>query len=82
MSIPLQDVGNLKLPQHIHSFQAAKGEITGKTMKDLIRDYVEKVVTLEIHIFSLANDKHKSRGFGEILGDVERRRETTGVEVA
>lgn len=71
MSIPLADLGSIKVPQHVHSYLFARAEVTGVPIVTQVAKLITEKVERELHVLSIANSKHKSKGFGEITSDVE-----------
>lgn len=67
MSLPTLETGKLHLPPHIHAFLEAESDVAGTPMVTLAARYVVDAIERKIHVVSLANSKHKSRGYGEIL---------------
>lgn len=69
MSIPLHDVGSVKISEAAHSYLAARAAQKNITVVAMVRELVEEYVTTELHIFSVAGETHRSKQLGEILGD-------------
>lgn len=69
MSLPLKDLGNLKVSERAHSYLRARALSKRVDLISLVRELVEAHVAEELHVFSMASDIHKSKELGEITGD-------------
>ena len=69
MSLPLHDCGSAKLPEHVHSFLKAQSVLLRVDLNALLRDIVVAKVEQDFHAFSLAQEIHSAKGFGEIQGE-------------
>lgn len=71
MSLPLKSIGDVKVPEHIHSWMEAISEATTQAMAAQARRVLTDFYEQQILISSLANGIHKSKGFGDISSEVE-----------
>ena len=71
MSLPLHDVGSVKISEAAHSYLSARATQKHTTLVALIRELVEEYVASELHVFSVAYQTHKSKELGAILGDAQ-----------
>lgn len=69
MSIPLHDIGSVKISERAHSYLAARADQNHSTVVTLIRDLVELHVDSELRVFSIADQKHIAKQLGAITGD-------------
>lgn len=69
MSLPLHDVGSVKVSEVAHSYLSARATQKHTTVVALVRELVEEYVTSELHVFTVAEQTHKSKELGAILGD-------------
>ena len=69
MSLPLKDLGNLKVSERAHSYLRARALSKRIDLLALVRELVEAHVAEELHVISMANEIHKSKELGEIMED-------------
>lgn len=69
MSLPLHDVGSVKVSEIAHSYLSARATQKHSTVVALIRDLVEDYVTSELHVFSVADENHMTKQLGKISGN-------------
>jgi len=69
MSIPLHDIGSVKISERSHSYLSARATQKKTTVVALVRELVESFVEDEFHVFSMAGQNHIAKQLGEILGD-------------
>lgn len=69
MSTPLHDVGSVKISERDHSYLSARASQQNTTIVALIRDLVSKYVDSEIHVVIVADETHRAKELGTILGD-------------
>lgn len=69
MSIPLHDIGSVKISERSHSYLSARAEQNHSTVVALIRELVEAHVDSELLVFSMADQKHIAKQLGAITGD-------------
>jgi hypothetical protein len=71
MSLPLHDIGSVKISERAQSYLAARADQQKSTIVALIRDLVESHVSSELHVFSMADQKHIAKQLGKITGDTQ-----------
>ena len=71
MSLPLKDLGSIKVSEAAHSYLRARATTKRIELVALVRDLVEAYVNEEIHISTMAAEIHSAKGFGAIAGDRE-----------
>lgn len=71
MSIPLHDLGSIKVSERDHSFLRAKALKKGIDVSALVRQVVHEYVESEVGVFSLAQEIHHTKGLGTITEDRE-----------
>lgn len=67
MSLPLRDIGNVKVSEKTHSMLKARALVKQVDVSTLARELLDKWANDELHVFSIAADLHESKGFGEIF---------------
>lgn len=72
MSLPLQDVGNIKVDQATHSWLKAESQIRGLEMTTIIRQIVYNHASSALLVANLAQEIHRCKGFEEIVSDLKR----------
>jgi tRNA A22 N-methylase len=71
MSLPLHDLGSVKISETAHSYLSARALQKNITVVAMVRELVEGCVTSELHTFNVADETHKSKQMGGILGDMQ-----------
>lgn len=71
MSLPLHDLGNVKVSQATHSLLRARALAKRQDVIAFAREILDQWATEELHVFSMANEIHKAKELGEITGDVK-----------
>lgn len=71
MSLPLKDIGSVKLSERDHSFLRAEALTLNVELTSLVRNLVHEYVSKRIDVLRLANDLHQSKGLGGVLEDNE-----------
>ena len=71
MSLPLHDLGSIKVSERAHSYLRARALHQRFDVAALVRDLVEVHVKSELHVSSLAQEIHEAKGLGKIQGDDE-----------
>lgn len=69
MSLPLHDIGSVKISERAHSYLAARADQQKSSVVALIRGLVESHVDSEFDVFSMADQKHIAKQLGKITGD-------------
>jgi hypothetical protein len=69
MSLPLHDLGNVKVDERTHSMLRARAMAKRIDLSAFVRELLDNWATEELHVFSMAADLHESKGFGAIHGD-------------
>lgn len=69
MSIPLQDIGNIKVSQSTHSWLKAVSQVRGLDVTTVARQVLDEHASKVLHEASLAQKIHSGKGFSEIAGD-------------
>lgn len=69
MSIPLQDIGNIKVSQATHSWLKAVSQVRGLDVTTVARQVLDEYASRLLHEASLARKIHTSKGYTEISGD-------------
>ena len=68
MSLPLKDLGSIKVSEEAHSYLKARSDATNSDVVAIVRRMIEEHVIRELHVASLARTIHTSKGLGEIYG--------------
>jgi len=71
MSLPLHDLGSIKVSETAHSYLRARAISKRMDVAALVRDLVEAHVAEELRVISVANEIHLSKQLGKITGDSE-----------
>lgn len=71
MSLPLKDVGSVKISEAAHSYLRALALSKNIDLVALIRQIVETKVIDDFHVFSMAQDIHSSKQLGAIAEDLK-----------
>ena len=71
MSLPLHDLGSIKVSESAHSYLRARALKKKCDLAALVRDLVEAYVSDELHVCTLADEIHDANGFGKINGDLK-----------
>lgn len=69
MSLPLHDLGSIKVSEVAHSYLRARALKKKCDLAALVRELVEDYVAGEMHVATLASEIHEAKGFGKIIGD-------------
>lgn len=69
MSLPLHDLGNVKVNEATHSLLRARAMSKRMDLTSFTREILDSWATEELHVFSIANEIHKAKELGEITGD-------------
>lgn len=68
MSLPLHDLGSIKVSESAHSYLRARALKKKYDLSTLVRELVEAYVADELHVCSMAGEIHEAKGFGKIDG--------------
>ncbi len=71
MSLPLHDLGSIKVSEQVHSYLRAKAQGHRVDVATLVRNIVHEHVLREIEVFRVANEIHQAKGLGGIAEDRE-----------
>ena len=71
MSLPLKDIGSVKLSERDHSFLRAEAMASNVEVTALVRNLVHEYVSKRIEVFRLADELHQAKGLGKVLDDHE-----------
>ena len=71
MSLPLKDIGSVKLSERDHSFLRAEALTMNIELTALVRNLVHEYVSKRIEVFRLADELHQAKGYGRVLEDNE-----------
>lgn len=69
MSIPLQDIGSVKVSQSTHSWLKAVSQVRGLDVTTVARQILDEHARRVLLEASLAQKIHNSKGFPAISGD-------------
>jgi hypothetical protein len=69
MSLPLHDLGSVKVSERDHSYLRAVSLSKRIDVTTLVRDWIEERVNEELHVHTVAQQIHEAKGFGKINGD-------------
>lgn len=69
MSLPLHDLGNVKVDETTHSLLRARALSKRMDVTALARELLDAWASEELHVLSMANEIHKAKELGEITGD-------------
>lgn len=69
MSLPLHDLGNVKVDETTHSLLRAEALQRRMDVSALAREVLDGWAADRLHIYRVANDIHKAKELGEIWGD-------------
>jgi hypothetical protein len=69
MSLPLHDLGNVKVDEVTHSMLRARAMSKKIDLTAFVRELLDSWAAEELHVFSIASSLHESKGFGAINGD-------------
>jgi hypothetical protein len=69
MSLPLHDLGSIKVSEQAHSYLKAKALSLQIDLATLVRNMVHEQVLREIEVFRVAGSIHEAKGFGKITED-------------
>ena len=69
MSLPLKDLGSVKVSERSHAYLHARADVKRLDVVALVRDLIEQYVEDELHISSLANDRITVQEASEIRRD-------------
>ena len=69
MSLPLHDLGSIKVSEQAHSFLKARALKSKTEIATLVRGLIHDYVSSELDVFRIANDVHESKELGGILED-------------
>lgn len=72
MSLPLQDLGSVKVEQLAHSMLKAKADVLGVPVVTLVTRILHDWTKQELDVFRIAQTIHEGKGYGEILNDNRR----------
>lgn len=72
MSLPLQDLGSVKVEQLDHSILKAEADVLGMPVVTLATRILHDHVQRQLEVYRMANALHESKGHGEILSDRRR----------
>lgn len=71
MSLPLHDLGSVKVTETTHSMLRARALAKRIDLTAFVRELLDQWANEELHVFSVAQDLHESKGFGKITKDCE-----------
>jgi hypothetical protein len=71
MSLPLHDLGSVKVNESVHSFLRAQAMSECKDLSTLCREILTDFVKNKFHVLSMARDIHNAKQLGEIEGDMQ-----------
>lgn len=71
MSLPLRDLGSIKVSEQAHSYLRAEAADARLDVAALVRDLVEAHVRRRLSVLRMAQDIHEAKGLGEIDGGAE-----------
>jgi hypothetical protein len=69
MSLPLHDLGSIKVTERDHSYLRARALSKKTDVAALVRQIVHEYVSAEMEVFTLAKGIHEAKGLGVIEGD-------------
>ncbi|MDO9252584.1 MAG: hypothetical protein Q7U48_13675 [Hydrogenophaga sp.] len=69
MSIPLQDIGSVKVGQATHSWLKAVSQVRGLDVTTVARQILDDHANKVLQEASLAQKIHSGKGFSEIAGE-------------
>lgn len=69
MSLPLHDLGSVKVDETTHSLLRARALSKRLDTTAFAREILDAWASEELHVLSVAQDIHESKGFGKITGD-------------
>jgi predicted chitinase len=69
MSLPLHDLGSIKVSERDHSYLRAKAMSLKMDVAALVRQMIHEQVSRELEVFTLAQQIHESKGLGAIQED-------------
>lgn len=72
MSIPLQDIGNIKVDQATHSWLKAVSQVRGLEVTTIVRQILDAHAAQQIQEAMLAQEIHRCKGFEEITRNGKR----------
>lgn len=69
MSLPLHDLGSIKVSEVTHSLLKAEAMSQNMETSSLARAVLDKWAADRLHVLSLADQLHEAKGFGKITGE-------------
>jgi hypothetical protein len=66
MSLPLKDIGNIKVSERTHSLLRARALVKRIDVSTLARELLDSWADEELHVFSIAGEIHLAKELGEI----------------
>lgn len=69
MSIPLQDLGNIKVDQSTHSWLKAVSQVRGLEVTTIVRQILDAHANQQMQEAILAQEIHRRKGLEEISGN-------------
>lgn len=69
MSLPLHDLGSIKVSEQAHSYLRAKAISQQCDVATLVRNLVHEFVSRELEVFRVANEIHEAKRLGGIMED-------------
>lgn len=66
MSLPLHDLGNVKVTETTHSLLRARALAKRMDVTAFAREILDQWANEDLHVLSMANQIHEAKGFGEI----------------
>ena len=69
MSLPLRDLGNIKVSETTHSLLRARAMSKRVDLAAFARELLDAWANEELHVFSIANEIHQAKELGEITGE-------------
>ena len=62
MSLPLIDIGKVKVSEETHSYLAAESQITNMAVVEIARRVLEEYANTRFHVARLADAKQRAKG--------------------
>lgn len=69
MSLPLHDLGNVKVKERTHSLLRARAMSKRMDINAITREILDAWADEELHVFSVAAHIHQAKELGEILSE-------------
>jgi hypothetical protein len=72
MSLPLQDIGNIKVEQSTHSWLKAVSQVRGLEVTSIVRQILDSHASQQLQEAILAQEIHQRKGLEEISSKPKR----------